>query len=151
MPEHYEWDWSWKLDKLRLPGYQVLGIECVGQMQGLMLLTTAVYLARLPAVAGQPIVYVNYLESAPWNVRPLTDNPLYGGVGVRLLAAAVQTSVDEGFEGRVGLHSPQQAERFYECTCGMTRVGTDPKSDGLIYYEFTRDQAAAFTMKEVKR
>jgi hypothetical protein len=33
----------------------------------------------------------------------------------------------------------------------MTRVGPDPESDGLVYYEFTREQAAAFKMKEEQR
>jgi hypothetical protein len=67
------------------------------------------------AAAGrrQAALYIDFLENAPWNVRPLTDEPLFGGVGMVLMRAAVTLSVDEGFHGRVGLHSLRQAEEFY--------------------------------------
>lgn len=148
MPQHWHWDWAHKVPKLGLLAYQAVGVECDGAMQGLMLIATADHAARLAPDVGRPVVYVDYLESAPWNVRPLAEEPRYGAVGARLLAAAVRVSVAEGFDGRVGLHSLAQAEAFYEAACGMTRVGVDPDYESLIYFEFTRAQAAAFVEKE---
>jgi hypothetical protein len=147
MPQHWYWDWAQKVPKLRLLTYQGIGVECEGRMQGLMLLATADYAARLEGEQGQPLVYVDYVESAPWNIRPLVEQPRYGGVGARLMAA-VRVSVAKGFAGRVGLHSLPQAEAFYETTCGMTRVGIDPEYEGLVYFEWTAEQATAFLTKE---
>ena len=35
--------------------------------------------ARLDPDAGKPLVYIDYLESAPWNLATIVDAPLYGG------------------------------------------------------------------------
>jgi hypothetical protein len=113
-------------------------------MQGLMMVAHSPYLARLAPDAGGPLVYIDYLESAPWNIRPLAESPRYGAVGMRLLWAAVEVSVAEGFAGRVGLHSLPQAEPFYEQACGMTNLGVDPDYESLNYFEFTRGGAEVF-------
>lgn len=39
--------------------------------------------------------------------------PRLRGVGTALVTAAVALSEDEGFKGRIGLHSLPQAEDFY--------------------------------------
>jgi hypothetical protein len=148
MPQHWHWNWALKVPKLRLLTYEGVGVECEGQMQGLMLLATANYAARLAGELGQRIVYVDYVESAPWNIRPLAEQPRYGGVGARLMAAAGRVSLAKGFAGRVGLHSLPQAEAFYETTCGMTRVGIDAEYEELAYFEWNTEQAAAFLTKE---
>ena len=101
--------------------------------------------ARLAPDAGKPLVYVDYVESAPWNVIPLVEEPLYSGIGVVLMRTAVQLSYDEGFHGRVGLHALDQAEKFYQQKCGMQGCGFDPDYHNLPYYEMTRDIAARFT------
>ena len=54
----------------------------------------------------------------------------------------MRASVDEGFHGRVGLHSLPQAEEFYEQKCGMTRIGVDPDYESLSYFELTQERAA---------
>jgi hypothetical protein len=113
-------------------------------MQGLMMVKTAGCAARLPPDGGQPLVYVDYLEVAPWNLRALTNTPRFGGIGVRLIEAAVRLSRDEGFHGRVGLHSLPQAEAFYRDTCRMVCLGADASYENLPYYELTREKAAAF-------
>ena len=61
-----------------------------------------------------------------------------------LIATAVQLSLEEGFRGRIGLHSLPQAETFYATNCGMTDLGKDTKKEGLRYFEMTPAQAAAF-------
>jgi hypothetical protein len=143
-PQHWHWNWADKAANLQFLAYRCLGTECQGQMQGLMMVKTAGCAARLPPDVGQPLVYVDYLEVAPWNLRALTDTPRFGGIGVRLIEAAVRLSRDEGFHGRVGLHSLPQAEAFYRDTCRMVCLGADASYEDLPYYELTREKAAAF-------
>jgi hypothetical protein len=109
-----------------------------------MMVNTAAHAARLEPDRGKPLVYIEYLESAPWNVRELTPQPRYGAVGVRLFEAAVHFSSAQGFFGRVGLHSLPQAERFYQTTCRMTHVGANEAVEGLCYFELTRENAQNF-------
>jgi hypothetical protein len=144
IPQHWHWNWAAKGANLRFLAYRCLGIECQGQTQGLMMVKTAGSAARLPPDAGKPLVYVDYIEVAPWNLRALTDAPRFGGIGVRLIEAAVRVSLDEGFYGRVGLHSLPQAEAFYRDTCLMVCLGADASYQDLPYYELTREKAAEF-------
>lgn len=109
-----------------------------------MSLDEAGHLARLTEHSGQPVVYVNFLESAPWNFRLPDRTPRYRGVGLRLLQYAVSLSTDLGYDGRIGLISLPGAEAFYEQTCRMTGVGEDPRYNGLMAYEFTAASAARF-------
>ena len=55
---------------------------------------------------------------------------------------AVRQSVDEGFQGRLGLHSLPQAERFYQDQFGMTPVKRDSDKHNLLYLELSAEQAA---------
>jgi len=142
MPQHWHWDWGQKVPRLRLLTYRGVGVECAGEMQGLMLIAAAGHAARLPPEMGKPIVYIDYVESAPWNVPPLAEEARFGGVGKRLIGVAVRASSDEGFHGRLGPHSLPQAEAFYEQKCGMVRVGVDPDYESLTYFELTRERAA---------
>jgi hypothetical protein len=144
IPQHWNWNWSLKSANLQFLAYRCLGIECQGRMQGLMMVKTAGCVARLSPDAGKPLVYVDYIEVAPWNLRALSDTPRFGGIGVRLIEAAVRLSLDEGFHGRVGLHSLPQAEAFYRDTCLMVRLGADASYQDLPYYELTREKAAEF-------
>jgi hypothetical protein len=141
MPQHWHWDWRWKVPKLALRGYRGIAVKIASEVQGLMLVATANYVTRLPPDLNGPLVYVDYIESAPWNVQPLSENPRYRGVGKRLIWAAVRVSQDEGFHGRLGLHSLPQSVEFYERTCGMVRLGPDPDYQGLDYFEMTGERA----------
>ncbi len=69
-------------------------------------------------------------------------NPLYGGVGVTMVTEAVIRSLDEGFDGRIGLHALPGAEPLYQ-KLKMDYLGPDPKYDNLPYFEMTPQQAAA--------
>lgn len=93
--------------------------------------------------AGKPLVYVEYLEVAPWNRPELGATPRLRGLGSALLTAAVMLSEAEGFRGRIGLHSLPQADDFYR-RCGMTDLGLDPAYQNLRYFEMTAEQARAF-------
>lgn len=107
-------------------------------------------MSRLPADQGKPLVYVDYLETAPWNwhLPHLGQEGEFTGLGGRLVHVAIHQSLAEGFHGRVGLHALPQAERFYERTCGMTRLGPDPDHQQLVYFEFSREQAAQFVASD---
>jgi hypothetical protein len=145
IPQHYHWDWGRKSLNLQLLAYRCFGIECDGKWQGLLMVKLAGMEARLDPDIGRPLVYIDYLESAPWNLRAMVDMPLYGGVGSVLMQTAVQLSYDEGFHGRIGLHALPQAEDFYRDDCKMHGCGPDASYHDLPYYEMTRDLAASFT------
>ena len=139
--EHTHWRWEEKVTiTQRLLPYPTLGIECDGQVQGLMMLETDGHFARLSTQTGSPLVYVTLLATAPWNLSGVTDPPRYRGVGTVLLAAAATISGDLGFKGRLGLHSLRRSEPWYN-RLGMTCLGPDPAKQGLKYYEMTPDQA----------
>jgi hypothetical protein len=150
VPEHWHWDWRKKSSKLTLLAYQCFGIKCENKMQGLMMTSTAKYSARLAPDTGKPLVYVEYVEAAPWNVAPLVDDPRYGGIGLRLIECAIRFSKAEGFNGRLGLHSLPQAAKFYREACGMTPLGCDPQMQDLPYFELTAIQAEQFLTEAPK-
>ena len=142
-PEHWHWDWSKKADMLDLLAYRCMGIEQGGHMQGLMMLSTLAVKGRLAGQVGKAVLYVEYLEGAPWNVRDLAGTPQFLGVGIRLLEAAVEYSEEEGFGGRIGLHSLPQSDEFYRKY--MTDLGPDSsQSQGLRYFEMSAEQVRYF-------
>lgn len=102
---------------------------------------------RLESQKGKPLVYIEFLETAPWNRASLTRRPRYRRVGPALVDAAIQVSLNEGFEGRIGLHSLPQADRWYREKCEMTDLDKDPRKQNLRYFEMTVKQADAFMGK----
>jgi GNAT superfamily N-acetyltransferase len=145
IPEHWHWDWATKVGQAGTIGVRLFGVECEGDWQGLMMTTTIGHEARLAPDAGKPIVYVKYIESAPWNVKSMTASPKFSAVGARLIEAAVRQSIDEGHGGRVGLHSLPNAQRFYE-KLWFVNLGLDAAVEDLAYYELT----AAASLKILK-
>lgn len=140
--EHSHWDWRLKVGLLARADHFCLGVECDGDMQGMILVRDAGDKARLTPDRDQPLLYLDYLEVAPWNISTIVPTTRFKGVGLTLVRAAVSFSVDRGWKGRVGLHSLPQAEGFYETGCGMFAVGQDPRYNGLMYYELTVELAA---------
>lgn len=146
-PQHGHWDWRQKYERTRgILAYQMFGLECQGEMQGLMLVQTAGKECRIPAQKGKPLVYVYFIESAPWNSPLVVPEPRFGQVGRVLMAAAIELSRSMEFSGRIGLHSLRQTESWYADRCGMTDLGPDPdpKTQHLRYFEVTPEQASAF-------
>jgi hypothetical protein len=131
--EHSHWDWRKKADSVEAGHHMLVALELDGEIQGLMAIVRRPRRARSGA---SYVVHVDYLESAPWNLRGSVDPPRFLGVGTVLMVEAVRISVEEGFDGRVGLHSLPQAEAFCD-KCGLTRFGEDPIYFDLVYYEFT--------------
>lgn len=146
-PEDQHWDWKVKAEAWRpVLGYHSFALTCGGGLQGLMWVCDFKS-ARLPAQFGKPVVYVEFLASAPWNRAEIQTPPRYRGVGTVMIAAAIELSRELGYRGRIGLHSLPRAERFYREACQMTELGYDAADEGLMYYETTEKQAEMFRRK----
>lgn len=106
-PESLHWDWGKKAADPQLLATTGFGIVHANEWQGAVMTKTVSNRARLPDGAGRPLVYVDYIEVAPWNwnVDALAQRGRYKLVGTALMRGAVAQSRDEGFHGRVGLHA----------------------------------------------
>jgi hypothetical protein len=138
--EHSHWDWRNKADSVEDARHMLVAVECSGEVQGIMAVLRIPRAARL---SDAHVIYVDYVESAPWNIRSQVTTPRFLGVGTLLLAEAVRLSIEAGHGGHVGLHSLPQAERFYN-RCGMTRLGPDSDYFDLMDYEFSEHQATSW-------
>jgi len=137
VPEHSHWNWKLKLEQERLENslYKCFAIVH-NEPQGLMMLKYgSEYVCRYAGQQGKPLVYLAYVESAPWNVKEYSDTICYSGIGTEFYKMAIRFSRLLGFAGRVGLHSLPGAEGFYANTCQMISLGQDPKYDNLVYFE----------------
>jgi len=145
-PQSLHWDWRKKSPQLKLLESAGYGIVCDKRWQGVMLTKTASHFAMLDKDKGKPLVYVDYLEVAPWNwvIPEIGREGEFRGIGSLLFWRAVKQSQEEGFYGRVGLHALPQSEPFYEKGCGMTPVGRDASKQNLLYFELSRQQAERF-------
>ncbi len=145
--QHGHWDWQQKLsDYSGQLSYQSFAIECNNQTQGLMIVNTTKR-CRLPQAANQHLVYIEYLEAAPWNRQAISGMSKYRGVGTVMVAAAIQLSIDEGNHGRIGLHSLRQADAFYRDHCVFSDLGPDVSYHpeyALRYFEMSEAQATDF-------
>jgi len=147
-PQSRHWDWRKKVEYLQgMLAYPRFSIVCGGVTQGMMIVDTTTKCCRIDSQKGKNLVYVEYVENAPWNRSELHNPPQYRGVGSILIRAAVALSHEEGFKGRIGLHSLPQANSFYANTCGMTDLGGDPGYQKLRYFEMTPEQAVTFLEK----
>lgn len=146
LPQHVHWNWAIKaVQTAGVLAYRSFGIEAEGKMQGLMIVCLTGYNARLDPDKGKPLVYIDFIETAPWNSKELSNSPIYGGIGLRLVQAATRLSIDESFAGRVGLQSLPQAAGFYANACEMTSLGIDPNN--LEYLELPAAKAALLINK----
>ena len=145
-PGSLHWDWgekSWRLSlSARRADYRVFGLRLKGVWQGTMLTVKDTHVASLPPDAGKPLVYLNFIETAPWNwdVEEVNRRRKYGLVGAALFAAAVGQSYAVGCDGRLGLHSLWQAESFYRGRHMVEVRGRE--KDGMNYFELTAAAAA---------
>jgi hypothetical protein len=136
--EHAHWDWRNKVDSVEAGHHMLVAVECHGEVQGIMAVLRG---PRHSRHTNEPIVYIDYLESAPWNLKGFSTQPRFLGIGTVLIAEAVRLSLEAGFGGRVGLHSLPQAEEFYRTRCRMTELDADPHYFDLVYFEYTGQQA----------
>ncbi len=136
--ENDNWDWLAKSSRRYRTVNSFIGIAIGGAMQGMLMLSQMLRSCRKPGFESKHLYYVEYLESAPWNVpRYAGADALYKGVGVNLISAAVQVSLQGGCEGRLGLHSLEDVDtkRSY-LNLGFENLGFDP-AEGYDYFEFS--------------
>jgi hypothetical protein len=136
VPSHYPAGW-----------HCLVTVECEGQVQGIMAVETLLRPAVLDLNGW--VVYVDFVESAPWNYRvpsdrnrPVVRAARFAGIGTLLIAEAVRMSMGQRANGRVGLHALPQADDFYMSRCGMRRIGEDPAYHNLVYFEYPDGVAA---------
>jgi hypothetical protein len=116
--------------------------------QAMMRVDTVTKTSRLEEAAGKHLVYVDYLEVAPWNQSFAGTPKKYRGAGRVMMTAAAALSVEMNFKGRVGLHSLPQSENFYR-SMGLVDFGPDQQVHGnLHYFEMTSELAQALTAQE---
>lgn len=141
-PQSLHWNWAEKAAALKpyAPGpfsaYRLFGIRAEANWQGLLLACCVGHPTRL-APAGRDLVYVEFVETAPWNwrIREIDRATQLRGTGFQLVELAIRWSGELGFRGRLGLHSLPQADSFYGTACGMTDLGPDPNHKNLRYFE----------------
>jgi hypothetical protein len=136
-PQSLGWDWKRKapiLGQLAIGGY---GIVESSDWQAVCLVDCVSFHSRLPGQLGKPIVYLDFIEIAPWNwnIPEIGQEGKFGACGSILFDRVRERSFDEGFKGRVGLHSLPQAEAFYQQSCGMIPLGKDASKENLMYFE----------------
>jgi len=147
-PQHTGWSWRAKHKKFsKAIAYKFFGIRCEGKLQGLMLLSTLLQKARAKEHEGKPILYAQYIETAPWNLKGFVNQPQYSLVGTNFVSMAIEVSKQEECEGRLSLHSLPQSDGFY-LWCGMINLGADPNFDNLNYFEMTKQQAEIFITED---
>lgn len=144
-PQSRHWNWRQKTQALQgmlaHPGFSIV---CNGTTQGMIIVDTTMHRCRIEIQKGKDLVYVEYVENAPWNRPELADPPRYRGIGSILIRAAIALSIEEEFKGRIGLHALPQSNGFYANTCGMTDLGIDADYHDLRYFEMSPEQAEAF-------
>jgi hypothetical protein len=147
-PQSRHWEWRDKLMAIeRRLDNRSFAIVAEAMTQAMMTVDLSKR-ARMPGQERQHLVYVDFLEAAPWNRNDLAEEPSkFGGCGSILINAAIQQSMLEGYKGRIGLHSLPQANNFYANVCGMTDLGQDASYENLRYFEFTPDDAQRFVEK----
>ncbi|MCK4705190.1 MAG: hypothetical protein KAT90_06915 [Gammaproteobacteria bacterium] len=147
-----KWDWEKKRNVLSSTiGYCGCALVCNGMTQGLGYFETLQkYKSRISTNVVLSIIYVEFIATAPWNRRQI-EKQQYVGVGLTMIYHAINISIDEGLDGRIGLHSLPQSKEFYEIKCGMTDFGPDVSKDNMHYFEMSNEQAKVFLSKVNKR
>ena len=137
------WDWVAKArDAVSSMALETFALECAGDTQGLMLVNLASF-AKLDSQRGRDLVYVELIATAPWNRSTQSQAGKYKGVGRVLIATAIHLSIEQGFGGRIGLHSLSTSQSWYRDTLGLTDCGYDGAKN-MHYFEMTDQQAQAF-------
>ncbi|WP_321793275.1 hypothetical protein [Burkholderia pyrrocinia] len=136
------WDWRKKCSFAAGTKRQPYAVLCGGEVEAVMMLQYG-HKARLGA-AGDSLVYVEFLSTAPWNRRVIQFPQRFRGLSKLMLGTAVAVSRMQNCDGRCGLHSLPSAEGVYR-RYGMAEFGLDPTKDNLRYFEFDEQAAHAFT------
>lgn len=142
--EHVLWDWRTKITEVKgLLAYNFFAVECKKVTQGLMRvrMDPSRDFSYHIQQEKKPLLYIDYLSTAPWNIPEIIVDPQFSRVGMVLFMRAIVESYDQGFNGKIGLHALPQAVSWYN-ELGMINMGVDILPyEGLPYFELTSDQA----------
>lgn len=142
--EDAHWLWPEKvIDRAGQLQWNSYAVRCNGKTQGLMFIDL-LRRCRHASQLNEHLVYIDLVSTAPWNRARLVSNPLYRGVGIVLITEAILQSLDEDFDGRIGLHALPGSEPWYRQELNMESLGPDPTYHGLHYFEMTKDRATEF-------
>jgi hypothetical protein len=146
--EDAHWEWGKKMIAATKDPFvfDIFALECAGSTQAMMLVRKGgeKCFSRHNEHPRAPIIYVDFLATAPWNRKRLVREPVYKGGGRILISTAVSLSIEEEMQGRIGLHSLQSAEEFYRTQIGMADLGKDNDYQGLRYFELPASKAVHF-------
>lgn len=139
------WDWRLILKQvLKDPNQQGFCIEYKNQLQGILIVTYK----HVRDQNKRPIVFIEYLASAPWNRKNNTltkdGKARYTLIGTQLIKCAIEFSKSLGYGGRIALDSEKEAEIFYQEKIGMQCKGI---KDHYAYYELDNEGAKVFIKK----
>jgi len=143
--EDLHWQWGKKaIAAIQNPlVYDIFALECGGNTQAVMLVQKGgpKCFSRHEEHPRAPLVYLDFLSTAPWNRPIMVSEPVYKGCGRALISTAVSLSFEEEMCGRIGLHSLPKAEDFYRDQIGMSDLGVDDNYFNLRYFELPASQA----------
>lgn len=134
LPGSFPWDWKQKAAKSRANQCQLLALHVSGCVEGMILVSDVPVRSQLPGSLHEWVMYIEYLESAPWNQKVYAGKGVrFEGVGTSLISVAVDVSCAYGCDGRLALHSLPEAKDFYT-RMGFVNLGLDPVEE-LDYFE----------------
>lgn len=146
--EDDHWEWGKKsIAAVKDPlVFDIFVLECSGSTQAIMLVRKGGVkcFSRHSDHPRAPLIYVDFLSTAPWNRPRLVAEPVYKGCGRVMISTAISLSLEEEMQGRIGLHALPGAEAFYRDQIKMTDFGKDTDYRGLRYFELPSSQAKQF-------
>jgi hypothetical protein len=133
--------------RLNATGFLALSISC--HMSALLFGLCEGHGTRLGA-RNRPLVYVDIIESAPWNwdIVPVIKVGRYRGVGMQLMgwpcdgASRLDTTDGSDFTPL------SQAKEFYKQNCGMQNLGPDVAYHNLCHFELTASAARKYLKRK---
>ena len=135
------WEWRSKCSLSNGQNYRIFSLLNGSEVEAAMVLLVSA--TSRDTALPLPVVYIDYVAVAPWNRKPFQVLPRFRNLGTLMLGAAVEISIQIGFEGRCGLHSLAQSEGFYK-SIGMRDLGVDSDYHNLRYFEFDVQGATNF-------
>lgn len=134
LPENHLWNWQCKSVQPPAGSFRFIGVKYQGVVEGLLMLSLKAVASKLPVTRNLPVLYVEYLETAPWNQLAYAGSSRrFLGVGTVLISAAIDESFRHGCAGRLSLHTLDDAKPFY-LSQGFISLGYDPE-EGFDYLE----------------
>ncbi len=113
------------------PSAHALTLRVDAGSEALMLIKEG-HVTRCDQGHRAPLVYVGFLEVAPWN-KAAGVGRRYHGLGTIMLRVACDVSMHLGYGGRLGLHSLASAQDFYR-RIGFRSLDC-PNEYNEIYFE----------------